>query len=230
MKKIIISLVVICVVYACFNIFSKEGYIDDKVYAMTSENQDDEIIKAARDNLERFLSMIPLGYENLYGFSSREDFLKADVGIPYSVYTLSTEFLKNENSDLKKYLYQVDEWRVPVWVGDKMCCLLTVVKKDNHYKCVDLGGAALANELNGYEKYFSAGFQKKSILRLYQINCDFLVIMEKNSSISNGNYYALSSSAASLDKYKVTRERVYNFNELSPLIKMKYSEQFDNKK
>lgn len=218
------------VIYTCFHIFNKGGYIDDRVYAVTAENQDDEIIKAAKDNLERFLSMIPSGYENLYGFSSREDFLKADVGIPYSVYSLSTGFLKNENSDLKDFLYQVDEWRVPVWVGGKMCCLLTVVKEDNRYKCVDLGGAALANELNGYEKYFSADVQKKSILRLYQINCDFLVIMEKNSSISNGDYYALNSSVTSLDKYQVTRERVYNFNELSAVIKMKYSEQFDTKK
>jgi hypothetical protein len=230
MKKIILSLAAICVIYTCFHIFNKEGYIDDKVYAVTVENQDDEIIKAARDNLDRFLSMIPLGYENLYGFTSRLDFLKADAGTPYTVYSLSTEFLKNETSDLKNYLYQVDEWRVPVLVDDKMCCLLTIVKKGNRYECVDLGGAALANELNGYEKYFSTEIQKKSILRLYQINCDFLVIMEKNSSISNGNYYALSSSVTSLDKYQIRRERVYNINELSPVIKMKYSEQFDTKK
>jgi hypothetical protein len=226
MKKYILSIALLFVLYTCFQIFSTSGLAPDRVYAVTTESQDDEIVKAARDNLNRFLSMIPYGYENLYGFNSRGDFLNADVGTPYSVYSLSTEFLKNDNPDLKDFLYQVDEWRVPVLIGNKMCCLLTVVKENDQYKCVDLGGAALANELNGYEKYFNSEVQKKSILRLYQINCDFLVFLNKNFSISDGDFYALSSSVTSLGKDQVVSEKIYKFDELSLIIKKKYSEQF----
>lgn len=229
MKKIISSVALIFVLYTCFQIFSNNNSVPDRIYAITPGNQEDEIIKAAKDNLNRFLSMIPPGYENLYGFESREDFLNAGIETPYEVYSLSTEFLKNDNSDLKDFLYQVNEWRVPVLVGGKMCCLLTVVKENDRYKCVDLGGAELANELNGYEQYFNSEVQRRSILRLYQINCDFLVLFQKNVSISTGDYYALNSSKTSLEKYLVLREGAYKFDELSSIIKMKYSEKFNTK-
>jgi hypothetical protein len=229
MKKIILFISVIIVLYSCSRIFSGSNSEKGVVYAVTVVSQDDGIIKAAKEGLDKFIPMIPSGFENLYGFESRDDFQTASVGKPYEVYSLSTEFLNSENSDIKNYLYQVGEWRVPVLVAGKNCCLLTVVKKNDQYTCVDLGGAELANELNNYEKFFNNEIQKRVILRLYQINCDFLVLAPKNVSISTGDYYALSSSKISLEKYQVLKDGAYKFDELSSVIKMKYSEEYNTK-
>ena len=225
MKKFILFFSIVIVLYSSFRIFYDSNSGTGVVYAVSVIGQENEIMKAARTGLDKFLPMIPSGYENLYGFNSREDFLKADAGTPYEVYSISTEFLKNEGSDMKDYFYQTDEWRVPVIVNGRMCCLLTVVKENELYKCVDLGGAALANELSNYEKFFNSELQKKAILRLYQINCDFLVFIPKNGSLSNGDFYALSSSRTSLGTYQTIGESAYRFDEVSPVIKLKYSEE-----
>ena len=106
--------------------------------------------------------------------------LKAEIGTPFRIYTLKTGFLKDSETDLKKFIYPLDEWRVPILVNNRMVSLLTVVKENDLYHCVDLGGSALASELNNYEIYFDKYSKIHALLRLYQIQCDILLIYDKN--------------------------------------------------
>lgn len=185
-------------------------------------NSDDEIITAAKKDLNKFLNLIPAGVEKLYGFENREDFLRAQIGAPFRMYSLNTGFLNNLKSDLKEFIYPVDEWRVPVLIDDKMVSLLTVVKENESYKCVDIGGSALASELNQYEIFYDKNSDLRALLRLYQIHCDILIISGKNRNITEGNCYSLSYTKKIFEEYTGSEPASCKFDSFSPFIKSIY--------
>ena len=55
-----------------------------------------EIAKVADDQLDEYLQKIPIGQEEMFGFSNRDEFLQTEIGVPYEVLTLSTDFFSDE--------------------------------------------------------------------------------------------------------------------------------------
>lgn len=91
-----------------------------------------------------FLELIPVGSENNYGFASRNDFSKIQIGEPYQTYYVSIR-----NNQLE--FFSGNEWRVPVSVDGAYQTLLTVRIHEGNAEVVGLGGSLLARHIQEFE-------------------------------------------------------------------------------
>ena len=227
MRTVIVS--ILFVLITAFGFYIKDNRQESNKFNQSTHNFHDdeaEVMAAAQDGLQRMLNAIPAGYERLYGFENRGCFGLAELGSPYRVYCLSTDFLKIENPGLKDYLIPLDLWRVPILVNGIGISLLTVEKDGNSWKVVDLGGAGLAKELSLFEENFAQYPGHRILLRLYQIQCDFLIDVKNNTPVSEGTFYPLQSAKIVFQDQDWLEKSSCSLDELAPLIKMKYTESF----
>ena len=133
------------------------------------------ISQLANEELHKYLNQIPLGQEQMFGFINREEFSKAEIGAPYEVYTLNSDFFNDEIISINKsYVITTNNWRVPVVVDNQNRALLTISKYNNNWAVVKLGATGLANELEMFEQNNSSSSELK-ILRVFQITTDFIL-------------------------------------------------------
>ena len=133
------------------------------------------ISQLANEELHKYLNQIPLGQEQMFGFINREEFSKAEIGAPYEVYTLNSDFFNDEIISINKsYVITTNNWRVPVVVDNQNRALLTISKYNNNWAVVKLGATGLANELEMFEQNNSSSSELK-ILRVFQTTTDFIL-------------------------------------------------------
>jgi len=137
------------------------------------------ITKVANEELISFLQKIPVGQENMFGFTNRGEFSQAEIGDPYEVFTLSLEFFDTKNIIRNKtYIVSTENWRVPIIVNNQHRALLTVSKVNNQWSVVKLGAKALAEELDIFNKNHPS-INESNILRVFQLKSDFILTSEK---------------------------------------------------
>lgn len=137
---------------------------------LNAQSIEDSIVKTVEQQMVSFLSKIPVGSEESYGFNSRDDFKNCKVGIPVKVLTV-------RQINKKDSLIEVNEWRVPVKLNGQNVQLLTVIKNNNIYEVVDLGGELLAKEL---QNALPNDNEKPYLLRLFNLHIDFVASCNKN--------------------------------------------------
>ena len=122
MKKIILIFILgaISVLFISNMVTTNSTSGDLNASNIYSIKNDDNVINAAKRELNKFLSLIPQGSEKSYGFEKREDFLNAEIGIPYRLYVLRTGLVNVSKIDLEKFILPLDEWRVPILINYKM--------------------------------------------------------------------------------------------------------------
>lgn len=126
-----------------------------------------EEICLEKASVEKALNLIPEGMEQKFGFKSRKEFKKGEIGVPLQVYLIDSE----------GNLTKLNEFRVPIIVCNEKKVLLTVVKnEDNQPVIVDIGGSLLAKELNSIAIF---GKNVDMFIRSYDYKIDFV------SSINN---------------------------------------------
>jgi hypothetical protein len=155
-----------------------------------------DVNNAAELGLSRMLDSIPQGYELKYGFANREEFAIATIGTPYQMYTIHPDVMKDNVTVTDDMITSAEEWRFPVICNGSIRALLTVAKVKGQWQAVDIGAATLASEIDALEKGLSLKRREinRIILRLYQINSDFIVITEGSAKITNGSFYPVKSS------------------------------------
>jgi len=137
------------------------------------------ITKVVNEELISFLQKIPVGQENMFGFTNRGEFSQAEIGDPYEVFTLSLEFFDTKNIIRNKtYIVSTENWRVPIIVNNQHRALLTVSKVNNQWSVVKLGAKALAEELDIFNKNHPS-INESNILRVFQLKSDFILTSEK---------------------------------------------------
>jgi len=137
------------------------------------------ITKVANEELISFLQKIPVGQENMFGFTNRGEFSQAEIGDPYEVFTLSLEFFDTKNIIRNKtYIVSTENWRVPIIVNNQHRALLTVSKVNNQWSVVKLGAKGLAEELDIFNKNHPS-INESNILRVFQLKSDFILTSEK---------------------------------------------------
>ncbi|MDA1009108.1 MAG: hypothetical protein O3C42_00980 [Bacteroidetes bacterium] len=140
--------------------------------------QQNIITKVAKKELNNYLQKIPVGQENMFGFNNREEFSQAEIGDPYEIYTLNTEFFDAKNIiSNKTYIVSTENWRVPIIVNNKYRVLLTISKVNNEWNVVEIGAKGLAEELDMFNKNHHT-INELKILRVFQLKGDFIVTSE----------------------------------------------------
>jgi len=159
----------------------------------------EQVRSAAEARLSEFLSLIPPGQENRYGFHSREDFGEATIGYPYRVFTVDMPGTQTGRSAGVKPL---NEWRTPIIVRGQSRALLTVAKMDDQWEAVDFGGARLALELAECEErnVHSPRALQRGILRLFDSSCDFLLLYDQQYPLDNAGVFPLESARKALHR------------------------------
>jgi hypothetical protein len=198
--------------------FAVNGFINP-VIAQTSIEEN--LRELAVMKLPAFLEKIPAGNERAYGFISRKEFSKIIIGAPYQVYTIQPDSIKDKILQTKQYLTPLDEWRIPITIDGKFRALATAAKVNGEWQLVDIGATSLAKELGEFESLSTSKktSKRKSILRLYQLQCDFLLISDKTASIEMSDIHPMRSSKPILQSYAKPIKGYFTISELLPLIK-----------
>ncbi len=188
----------------------------------TAQFSEKSVRSGAMSTLGSFLDKIPPSYESQYGFRNRAEFSRASIGTPVQVFTIHPDSIKNGIDLKRKYLIPLDEWRVPVLVDGEYRSLLTVSKVNSTLTAVELGGALLAKELEQFRKNHPGG--RKVMLRLYQLQCDFMVLDREGTSIDEGEYYPLRSARLIFKSLRQDAAHRYSRKDVLPNIHQKYVE------
>ena len=171
------------------------------------------IFQLADDELYNYLNKIPLGQEKMFGFNDRGEFSKAEIGVPYEVYTLNPDFFNDDTISINKsYVVTTNNWRVPVVVDNQNRALLTISKYNNNWAVVKFGATGLANELEIFEVNHPSTSELK-ILRVFQITSDFILT-------SHNKLYPLSSADNIVMSHKTTNIS-HSLHDMLLLIKNK---------
>ena len=188
------------------------------------------VYNAAELGLSRMLVSIPQGYELRYGFVNREEFAKATIGIPYQMYTIHPDLMKDTVTITDDMITSAEEWRFPVICNGSIRALLTVAKVKGQWQAVDIGAATLASEIDVLEKGLSLKTRdiNRIILRLYQIQSDFIVITEGSAKITNGSFYPVKSSRMGEGGSQITKSKLSpsTFQDLLPGLRDRYRNEY----
>ncbi|MEO8147013.1 MAG: hypothetical protein ABI723_05210 [Bacteroidia bacterium] len=209
MKKIIITAIALVFILSNFS--------------FTADETEKKVIKSAQDNLQNSLLKIPAGHEKDFGFKNREEFALCTVGSPYRVITFTKDFYEGEMVANKKYIVLQNEWRIPVMVNGQNRILLTINANSDNYNVVDMGGAALAKEL---QQRNNAG-NHCYILRVYPLACDFLVVAEA-PAFTDVQCIPMTSAIKAIPSLTSNSKSFYSLSEAIQIIKNELKNQSKN--
>ena len=187
--------------------------------AQKEKEDEKKVVATAVSGLHEWLEKVPKGKESLYGFNSRAELDMATVGKPYQVKTLSKDFFSDKGLAAKDYIIPTGEWRIAVTVNGEYRTLLTIAPMNGAWQIVDFGGGGLARELGEFEKKHPSAHQVGFLLKVYQLQSDF-VILNTNEQASSMQVFPLTSANKALGA-KDIGSNFYSFSELLPLIKKK---------
>lgn len=143
----------------------------------------DRMIDFAGKELPKILQYIPVGMEQEYGFSDREEFKKTGLGLPYQEYDMDTGM-------------PTGSWRLPVTVAGENRALLRLVSEDGNWRFAGFGGAWLARELGEFEKVVARKNSSHGrIVRDFRMYCDFVQYDRQPGKELEGLLHPLESAA-----------------------------------
>jgi len=182
-----------------------------------------EVKQIALPEVIAFLKKIPSGAEEQYGFANRSEFLRASLGEPYQVYTIDPDSIRDGTPLGKQYMIPIDEWRTPIIVDGRYCSFVTVSRVDGRPRAVEIGGAVLAKEVGEFEQRHPKGL--KAILRLFQLQCDYIVVISPGKKVDDGAFYPLLSARLVFRGQAFEKESNLSLSKLLPIVREKYTEQ-----
>ncbi len=156
-------------------------------------NEEVNVIAASNEGLEQYLSLIPEGQEEYFGFENREDFLFAETGRAYELHTLTPEFFETGKINQGSYIMPLNEWLVSVETHGEANTLLTVSMKNDAWQTVGIGAANLAKELNYFDKHHIFEEEFAGILRIPQLKCDMLIVQNSKQPGAERVYFLESA-------------------------------------
>lgn len=196
------------------------------IYSHPLAAQPDLMNSGISKNLQSWLQKIPPGQENLYGFNNRDEFSFSELGNPYAVYTLSSDFFNQIESE--NFLEPTGEWRVPVVVNNQYRALLTVIRENGNWKIVDLGASLLARELQKINQAQKSGNDDLKILRVFQLQSDFLLLDDAALPASEIHVIPLHSAYLNLEELNSDKRETYKLSDMLSIIREALSEKKAN--
>jgi hypothetical protein len=164
--------------------------------AQQAVSEKNTVATTARQSLQTWLAKIPEGREKDYGFSTREEFARATIGVPLRMATITPQAVLESGPAERGKVQIYDAWRAPVLVDGEYRLLLTVARIGPSLKVVEMGAANLAAELGHFrgEGIGSKAGTSTLLLRLFQLKCDFLLVAGEDGRPESGWFYPLQSA------------------------------------
>jgi hypothetical protein len=182
-----------------------------------------EVLAAAATGLPFFLSQIPAGSKELYGFSQTDNLSRAQLGGALGVHTITPAALHNSSSDttVSSILSETTMWFFPVLLDGESKAMLVVDQDGGTWKAVSLGYAGLGHELNKLLAQWppSQGFHPQ-LVAVFQAKQFYFTVPE----VDNLNLTAISlpqaglSTSASLNNYGNLTVLSRSLTELRPIV------------
>jgi len=164
-----------------------------------------DVRTAAEQGVSRFLDAIPDDDLNRFGFTKEAELSQTTLGHPLPVYTIEPLRILDYQGeeDIAGLITSMDSWLFPVVCGGSYRVLLTVAWWEEEWRAVDLGASHLAteieqiiqswegligrlptdeNEPEGSEESQKQALNNLKLIRIYQANCDFLLVSEDGAS------------------------------------------------
>lgn len=190
------------------------------INSQDNRETDKRIKNAGMQDLATFLNKIPIGHERDYGFDNRDQFNQITPGNPIRLYCLPDESGDINNTD--NAISPRNEWFLPLIVNNKYVALLTVSREGNNFTAVDFGAKDLATELNTHKFQIENLNDGTGLLRVYNIQSDFLMVTVKGKPDKINSIYPLMSARTAL-KLDLSRNYKMTVKETKSLISEKLS-------
>ena len=183
----------------------------------SSGQNDATVMKVAQDNLQSFLTQIPPGQLEGFGFNSRGEFASSTIGKPYQMLGLNLDIYKGIQVNDESAIIVQDQWRVPVVVNGQQRLLLSVSGKNGSMETVGMGGAGLATELQKKGDLANAN-QQFYLLRIYPLEADFFV-SATGSSFTDAKFFPLYSATMAMPVLNEYNTTSLSLSQVLPIIK-----------
>ncbi|KAF0236750.1 MAG: hypothetical protein FD181_2520 [Prolixibacteraceae bacterium] len=146
---------------------------------------DEEILDIALANLNQFIEHINGSYKD-FGFNQKEDMNNVQLGAPYEVVFLSSDFV-TDSAFVEEKNYFIKEnyaWEVPLIFKDKIRCFMKVFYINDSLRAIGGGGAFFCQFLDNCEKKYAVPKEGKRYLLLPEViyMCEFIMLNDSNNS------------------------------------------------
>jgi hypothetical protein len=115
-----------------------------------------------------------------YGFNNRAEFNKIKIGMPLYIYTIHEDSLVEQKGNDKIKFEFKNEWFIPLYVDNRICCFLFLKKDHDQQKVIGIGANLLAVDLNEEEELFSNTGNLDGILLIPPVGAKFLIKGKEN--------------------------------------------------
>jgi hypothetical protein len=148
---------------------------------------DEEVLDTANVHLNHFVESIDGQYKD-FGFNHKEDMYNVQLGAPYEVVFLSSDFITDSVFlEEKSYFTKENQtWAVPLIFEDTIRCSLQVIYSNDSLKVTGIGGASFYQLVDKCEKYFAVPKEGKRYLLLPEsiYMCEFIMLKDSNNFFS----------------------------------------------
>lgn len=146
---------------------------------------DEEVLNAANAYLDHFVESIDGQYRE-FGFIQKEDMYNVQLGAPYEVLFLSSDFV-TDSLFIEEKNYFTNEnhiWEVPLIFEDTIRCSIKVIYANDSLRAVGGGGAYFCQFLDNSETKYLIPQEGKRYLLLPEViyMCEFIMLRDSNSS------------------------------------------------
>jgi hypothetical protein len=145
-----------------------------------------EVINVAYDNFSEFLtSAVTEDTKTMAGFSTGDNLKKAVLGIPFRIFHLSADSIRNYDgkAPLRSIVTETNMWYFPIVIDGTIKVMLYVGKKDGVWMRAGFGSAGLARQIQAITSQWSPseGFTP-IIVQQQNIGAYFYSIPQVNNS------------------------------------------------
>ncbi|MCT4586889.1 MAG: hypothetical protein N4A71_03645 [Carboxylicivirga sp.] len=183
------------------------------LFVQSSQAQEQEMIKAAQNQIANWLERIPQGDEADYGFKNRGEFKDVEINKLIAVYYY-------EDGQIKKYPL----WRLPVEVDGEYRLLATMINRNNKYLIVDIGASVLARDIEKETKTQKLADVPVSMFRSTVMRADFLInTKQEYLPLSSARQFLVNKGEASLKSQSANK--IYKEYEIINLINQTIDEE-----
>lgn len=143
-----------------------------------------DVIQAAEEGLQPFLSRIPPGEREGFGLKKTDNPEQAYLGSPFRLHTITPDALSEyQGGDtVDSLISETKMWYFPVMLEDECRTILIVDQMDGQWKAVSLGRTKLARELGKVRKVWSRdkGYNPR-LIAVFQAREYFFTVPEKGA-------------------------------------------------